>query len=87
MCGRRFAIILDNRIISAPSINEPILGGTASISGSFTVESANALAISLRSGRLPVELRVVDERTVGPELGAEFDPVGPHRLDHLDPAS
>ncbi|HYD11573.1 MAG TPA: protein translocase subunit SecD [Allosphingosinicella sp.] len=68
---RRFAIILDNRIISAPTINEPILGGTASISGSFTVESANALAISLRSGRLPVELRVVDERSVSAELGAE----------------
>ena len=69
--GRQFAIILDNRVISAPRINEPILGGTASIAGSFTVESANALSISLRSGRLPVELRVVDERTVSAELGAE----------------
>jgi preprotein translocase subunit SecD len=69
--GRRFAIILDSRIISAPSIREPILGGSASISGSFTVESANALGISLRSGRLEVELRVVDERTVSPELGQE----------------
>ncbi len=68
---RRFAIILDNRIISAPVINEPILGGTASISGSFTVETANQLAISLRSGRLPVELRVVDERSVSAELGAD----------------
>ncbi len=68
---RRFAIILDNRIISAPVINEPILGGTASIAGSFTVESANALAISLRSGRLPVELHVVDERSVSAELGAD----------------
>jgi len=68
---RRFAIILDNRVISAPVINEPILGGTASIAGSFTVESANALAISLRSGRLPVELRVVDERSVDPSLGAD----------------
>jgi preprotein translocase subunit SecD len=68
---RRFAIILDNRIISAPVINEPILGGTASVAGSFTVESANSLAISLRSGRLPVELRVVDERSVSPELGAD----------------
>jgi preprotein translocase subunit SecD len=63
--GRRFAIVLDNRIISAPVINEPILGGTASIAGSFTVESANQLAISLRSGRLPVELHVVDERSIG----------------------
>jgi preprotein translocase subunit SecD len=69
--GRNFAIILDNRIISAPVIIQPILGGSASISGSFTVESANALAISLRSGRLEVELRVVDERTVSPELGQE----------------
>jgi preprotein translocase subunit SecD len=68
---RRFAIILDNRIISAPEINEPILGGTASIAGSFTVDSANQLAISLRSGRLPVELHVVEERTVGPDLGAD----------------
>ena len=53
-------------IISAPLINEPILGGTASIAGAFTVESANALAISLRSGRLPVALHVVDERSIGP---------------------
>jgi len=68
---RRFAIILDNRVISAPVINEPILGGSASIAGSFTVESANALAISLRSGRLPVELHVVDERSVDPSLGAD----------------
>jgi preprotein translocase subunit SecD len=69
--GKRFAIILDNVAISAPSIREPIMGGTASISGSFTVESANQLAISLRSGRLPVELRVVEERSVGAELGAD----------------
>jgi preprotein translocase subunit SecD len=68
---RRFAIVLDNRVISAPVINEPILGGTASIAGSFTVESANALAISLKSGRLPVDLRVVDERSVDPSLGAD----------------
>jgi preprotein translocase subunit SecD len=69
--GRPFAIILDNVVISAPNINEPIMGGQAQISGSFTVESANALAISLRSGRLPVELTVVEERTVGPDLGAD----------------
>jgi preprotein translocase subunit SecD len=69
--GKRFAIILDNVVISAPSIREPIMGGTASISGSFTVETANQLAISLRSGRLPVELRVVEERSVGAELGAD----------------
>jgi preprotein translocase subunit SecD len=69
--NKRFAIILDNVVISAPNIREPILGGTASISGSFTVETANQLAISLRSGRLPVELRVVDERSVSAELGAD----------------
>jgi preprotein translocase subunit SecD len=69
--GRPFAIILDNVVLSAPVIQEPILGGTAQITGSFTVDSANQLAISLRSGRLPVELSVVEERTVGPDLGAD----------------
>ncbi len=69
--GRRFAIILDGKVLSAPTINEPILGGSAIISGSFTTESANALAISLRSGALPVDLKVVEERTVGPDLGAD----------------
>jgi preprotein translocase subunit SecD len=66
-----FAIILDNVVISAPNINEPILGGSAQISGNFTVKSANELAISLRSGKLPVALKVVDERSVGPDLGRE----------------
>ena len=66
--GRRFAIILDNRVVSAPMINEPILGGVAEIAGSFTVESANALAISLRSGRLPVEFHLVDERSIGANI-------------------
>ncbi|MFN3387966.1 MAG: protein translocase subunit SecD [Allosphingosinicella sp.] len=69
--GKPFAIILDNVVISAPNINEPILGGQAQISGNFTVETANELAIQLRSGRLPVELTVVEERTVGPDLGKE----------------
>ncbi|BBC73670.1 protein-export membrane protein SecD [Altererythrobacter sp. B11] len=69
--GKPFAIILDGQVLSAPNINEPILGGTAQISGSFTVESANQLAISLRSGALPVDLTVVEERTVGPDLGAD----------------
>jgi preprotein translocase subunit SecD len=69
--GKPFAIILDNVVLSAPSIREPILGGQASIAGGFTVEEANELAISLRSGRLPVELKVVEERTVGPDLGAD----------------
>ena len=69
--GKPFAIILDGKVISAPNINEPILGGSAQISGNFTTESANQLAISLRSGALPVDLKVVEERTVGPDLGAD----------------
>ncbi len=69
--GKPFAIILDDKILSAPNINEPILGGQAQISGSFTVESANALAISLASGKLPVKLNVIEERTVGPDLGKD----------------
>jgi preprotein translocase subunit SecD len=69
--GKPFAIILDNQVISAPNINEPILGGRASISGNFTVETANQLAIALRSGKLPVALKVIEESTVGPELGQD----------------
>ena len=69
--GKPFAIILDDRVLSAPNINEPILGGTAQISGSFNVESANALAVSLASGKLPVKLNVIEERSVGPDLGKD----------------
>ena len=69
--NKPFAIILDGKVLSAPNINEPILGGSAIISGSFTTESANQLAIALRSGALPVDLKVVEERTVGPDLGAD----------------
>jgi len=69
--GKPFAIILDGVVLSAPNINEPILGGSAQIAGSFTVESANELAVSLRSGKLPIALKVVEERTVGPDLGAD----------------
>ncbi len=69
--GRPFAIILDGKVLSAPNINEPIIGGQAQISGSFTPETANELAIALRSGALPVPLTVVEERTVGPDLGAD----------------
>jgi len=69
--NKPFAIILDNVVISAPNIQQPIMGGSARITGSFTVDSANQLAISLRSGRLPVDLHVIEERTVGPELGRE----------------
>ncbi|MGE4409124.1 MAG: protein translocase subunit SecD [Sphingomonadales bacterium] len=69
--NRPFAIILDGTVLSAPNINEPILGGSAQISGNFTVKSADQLAIALRSGKLPVALTVVEERTVGPDLGAD----------------
>jgi preprotein translocase subunit SecD len=69
--GKPFAIILDDKVLSAPNINEPILGGQAQISGNFTVESANALAVSLASGKLPVKLNVIEERTVGPDLGKD----------------
>ncbi|MCL6742005.1 protein translocase subunit SecD [Sphingomonas sp. RB56-2] len=69
--GKPFAIILDDKVLSAPNINEPILGGRAQISGSFTVDSANQLAVSLASGKLPVKLNVVEERTVSAELGAD----------------
>ncbi len=69
--NKPFAIILDDKVLSAPNINEPILGGSAQISGSFTVDSANQLAIALRSGSLPIDLKVVEERTVGPDLGAD----------------
>ncbi len=69
--GKRFAIILDNEVISAPSINTPILGGRGYIQGNFTVDSANELAIALRSGKLPVALKVIEESTVGPELGQD----------------
>ncbi|MBS9476166.1 protein translocase subunit SecD [Ancylobacter radicis] len=69
--GRPFAIILDNKVISAPVIREPILGGSGQISGNFSVQQANDLSILLRAGALPVPLQVVEERTVGPGLGAD----------------
>ncbi|WP_029011255.1 protein translocase subunit SecD [Azospirillum halopraeferens] len=69
--GRLFAIVLDNRIISAPVIREPILGGAGVISGNFTVQTASDLALLLRAGALPAPLNVIEERTVGPGLGAD----------------
>ncbi len=69
--GVPFAIVLDDKVISAPVIREAILGGTGQISGNFTVESANNLAIQLRSGALPAKLTIIEERTVGPSLGAD----------------
>jgi protein-export membrane protein SecD len=69
--GHRFAIVLDDKVISAPVIREPITGGRGQISGSFTAASANDLAVLLRAGALPAPLTVVEERSVGPELGAD----------------
>jgi preprotein translocase subunit SecD len=69
--GKPFAIILDDKVLSAPNINEPILGGRAQITGSFTVQSAHDLAVSLASGKLPVKLNVIEERTVSAELGQD----------------
>lgn len=69
--GAPFAILLDNKVLSAPVIQTAIPSGTGQISGRFTVESANNLAIQLRSGSLPAKLTIVEERTVGPSLGAD----------------
>ncbi len=69
--GRLFAIILDNQVISTPRINEPILYGSGQITGGFTIQSANDLAVLLRAGALPVGLTIIEERTVGPSLGAD----------------
>jgi protein-export membrane protein SecD len=69
--GRPFAIVLDGKVISAPVIREPILGGTGQISGNFSVEEANTLSILLRSGALPASFDVIEERSVGPSLGAD----------------
>jgi len=69
--GRPFAIVLDERVITAPVIREPITGGRGQISGSFDVRGATDLSVLLRAGALPAPLTVVEERTVGPELGAD----------------
>ncbi len=69
--GKHFAIVIDNKVLSAPVINEPILGGSGEIEGNFTVESAANLALMLRSGALPAKLIPIEQRTVGAELGAD----------------
>jgi len=69
--GKTLAIVLDKKVISAPNIKEPITGGQGSISGSYTQETANTLAVQLRSGSLPIPVKVVESRTVGPTLGEE----------------
>ena len=76
--GKPFAIVLDNKVISAPVIREPILGGSGQISGSFTVQQANDLAILLRAGALPAPLTIIEERTVGPGLGQDSINAGEH---------
>ncbi len=76
--GKPFAIVLDNQVVSAPVIREPILGGQGQISGSFTVQQANDLAILLRAGALPAPLTIVEENTVGPGLGQDSILAGEH---------
>lgn len=68
---RRFAVVLDGKVITAPVIREPILSGSGIISGSFTSKTAADLAVLLRSGALPADLSIIEERTVGPSLGAD----------------
>ena len=69
--GKRLAIVLDGKIISAPVIRDSILGGSGQISGNFTFQSATDLALLLRSGALPAPLNIIEERTVGPDLGQD----------------
>ncbi|MBB3389034.1 SecD/SecF fusion protein [Rhizobium sp. BK275] len=69
--GNPFAIVLDDKVLSAPVIREPITGGSGQISGNFTTDSANTLAAMLRAGALPAKLTVIEERTVGADLGAD----------------
>ncbi len=69
--GKRLAIVLDGEIVSAPNINEPITSGKGMISGNFSFQDATDLALLLRSGALPTPLLVVEERTVGPDLGED----------------
>ncbi len=69
--NKLFAIVLDGKVISAPVIREPILGGSGVISGQFTVQGAQDLALLLRAGALPAPLQILEERSVGPGLGAD----------------
>ncbi|MDR2107055.1 MAG: protein translocase subunit SecD [Holosporaceae bacterium] len=69
--NKRFAIVLDNEIISAPVIQSPITGGSGRITGDFTTEKARDLGLLLRAGALPAPLHVIEEKTVGPDLGAD----------------
>ncbi len=77
---QRLAIILDNRVVSAPQIREPITGGQGNITGNFSPEAANDLAVLLRAGSLPAPIEVVEERTVGPSLGIDSIEAGKKAL-------
>ena len=74
--GRPFAIVLDNKVLSAPVIRQPITGGSGQISGGFSVEEANTLSALLRAGALPAKLTVIEERTVGADLGSDAIEMG-----------
>lgn len=74
--GSPFAIVLDDKVLSAPVIREPITGGSGQISGAFSVEQANTLAALLRAGALPAKLTVIEERTVGADLGGDAIEMG-----------
>ena len=78
MCirDRPFAIVLDGKVLSAPVIRDAILGGSGQISGGFTVEESVTLSALLRSGSLPAPLTVIEERTVGPDLGGDVIKMG-----------
>lgn len=69
--GKRFAIVLDNQVITAPVINQAITGGSGQISGNFTSQTAADLSVQLKAGALPASLDVVEQRSVGPSLGAD----------------
>ena len=69
--GKRFAIVMDNKLLTAPVINSPITGGSAIIQGNFTIDKANELALLLKAGALPTPLKIVEERTIGPSLGED----------------
>lgn len=74
--GRPFAIVLDGEVLSAPNINEPIMGGSGQISGNFTMQQTTTLSALLRAGALPAPLTVIEERTVGPDLGSDAIEMG-----------
>ena len=74
--GKPFAIVLDGKVLSAPVIREPIIGGSGQISGGFTVQQTSDLSALLRAGALPAPLTVIEERTVGADLGADAIEMG-----------